>query len=250
MVLSVPPLLEGVELGARRGLEQALAAWQGQAWGAAQRLRAKARPAPDHPRWMGTATQLSVAIGGSVVMGSADDEPVIIPLATTATPTTKSSPAGPLVRLEGPPSKTGRYALLSVIIGSSEGIWPAAITVGDRGGKDAHSMRASGGRPVALHVVASSKSRISFQLVDAATKAVLSASQSAEELALEVESGAGPKPWAEFLEGCLWGLPAATPAQEDVKDCVANGPHTRELAKLWDIASLGAYQRVCFLSAS
>ncbi|KAL1518531.1 hypothetical protein AB1Y20_002820 [Prymnesium parvum] len=135
MVLSVPPLLEGLELGARRSLEQALAAWQGQAWSAAQRLRTKTQPAPVHPRWMGTMTQLSVAIGGSVVMGGEDDEPAIIPayLATAATPTTKSSPAGPLVRLEGPPGKTGRYALLSVVIGSSEGVWPAAITVGDRG---------------------------------------------------------------------------------------------------------------------
>ncbi|KAL1525762.1 hypothetical protein AB1Y20_020605 [Prymnesium parvum] len=71
---------------------------------------------------MGTSTQLSVVIGGSVVLGGGDEEPAIVPLATDATPTVKSSP-----------NKTGRYTSLSVLLGSSEGVWPAAVSV-DGGG--------------------------------------------------------------------------------------------------------------------
>jgi len=57
-----------------------LATWQAEMWSAAQRLRTKLQTAPIRPRWMGTSTQLSVVIGGSVVLGGGDEEPAIIPL--------------------------------------------------------------------------------------------------------------------------------------------------------------------------
>mmetsp|Transcript_5802 Transcript_5802/g.8852 ORF Transcript_5802/g.8852 Transcript_5802/m.8852 type:complete len:213 (+) Transcript_5802:101-739(+) len=135
-------------------------------WSAAQRLRKRSQTVPNRPRWLGTSTQLSVVIGGSIILGGADEEPAIVPLATDATPTVKGSPSGPLIRLEGPPNKSGRYVSLSVVIGSSEGIWPAALAVGNKGGRNAGGLRASGGRPVMLQAIASSPASVAFQLVD------------------------------------------------------------------------------------
>ncbi|KAL1503778.1 hypothetical protein AB1Y20_012246 [Prymnesium parvum] len=126
MVLSVPPPL--VELGssaAERAREE-LAIWQGELWWcAAQWLRAAVEPAPIASRWMGTVAQLESVIGGSVVLGGGDADPAIVPLSTDTTPAVKGSPSGPLIRLEGHPGQSGRYVAFQVVIGSSEGVWPA-----------------------------------------------------------------------------------------------------------------------------
>ncbi|KAL1503139.1 hypothetical protein AB1Y20_011201 [Prymnesium parvum] len=131
MVLSVPPLL--VELGqdSRTMTRQALAAWQVELWCVAQRLREQGEPAAD-ARWMGTVEQLSSVIGGSVVVGGDGEAPDVVPLSSVDTPTVKGVPTDPLVRLEGAPSLSGRYAPLSVVIGTSLGIWPAVISVAKR----------------------------------------------------------------------------------------------------------------------
>jgi len=170
MVLSVPPLLEELGRHVTDDVTHALARWQGVLWSAAQRLREKpGRPNGAQRRWMGTSTQLSSVIAGSVVLGGDDTTPDVVPLPTDTTPTVKESPHGPLVRLEGAPGLSGRYVSLSKIINSSVGIWPAAITVGDGGGRSAGGLRAEDGRPVELQAIARSQSRLAFRLVDATT---------------------------------------------------------------------------------
>ncbi|KAL1495287.1 hypothetical protein AB1Y20_017147 [Prymnesium parvum] len=89
VLLVAAPLLEGLERDARKSVERTLAAWQVDMWSAAQRLRKKTQTTPSRPQWLGTSTQLSVAIGGSIILGGAEEEPAIVPLATDATPTVK-----------------------------------------------------------------------------------------------------------------------------------------------------------------
>ncbi|KAL1515461.1 hypothetical protein AB1Y20_002085 [Prymnesium parvum] len=160
MVLSVPPLLEGMGQEVRTNVQQALAAWQGELWDAAQRLREDAESPPD-ARWMGTVAQLSSVIGGSVLVGGEGEAPVVVPLPSAAVPTVKEHSDDPLVRLEGAPGQSGRYAALSIVIGTSIGIWPAAVSVGDNGAKDAQALRGADDRPLALQVIARSTSRAS-----------------------------------------------------------------------------------------
>ncbi|KAL1518612.1 hypothetical protein AB1Y20_002900 [Prymnesium parvum] len=45
-------------------------------------------------------------------------------------------------------------------------------------------------------------------------------------------------PWATFLEGCLWGLPTPATALPDCARMVANGPHMRAMAALWELEPL------------
>jgi len=110
----------------------------------------------------------------SSVIGGEGEEPDVVPLSSEDTPTVKGASADPLVRLEGAPWQSGRYVLLSVVIGTSVGIWPAAISVGDDGGRDAHALRDKDARPVELQVTALSASRIRFRLVDTETRKVIS----------------------------------------------------------------------------
>ncbi|KAL1527060.1 hypothetical protein AB1Y20_015744 [Prymnesium parvum] len=138
MVLSVPPLLEELGTNVTKDVTHALAVWQRALWGAAQRLRERpGQPDGVQRRWMGTTEQLSSVIAGSVVLGGDDTAPDVVPLSTATTPAVKGSPHGPLVRLEGAPGLSGRYASLPKIIGSSVGVWPAAITAGSNGGRNA-----------------------------------------------------------------------------------------------------------------
>ncbi|KAL1515253.1 hypothetical protein AB1Y20_001887 [Prymnesium parvum] len=174
MVLAVPPPLEGLGPRVAASARSALAAWQSELWDAVQGLRAKPELPPAHPRWMGTVAQLSQVIGGSVVLGGDDEAPDVVPLSTAATPTVKASPAGPLVRLEGPPGQSGRYASLSVLMDSSVGIWPAVISVGDGGGVNAKQLRGKDDRLVEAQVVTHHGSRLAFRLVDTATREVIS----------------------------------------------------------------------------
>mmetsp|Transcript_22284 Transcript_22284/g.53442 ORF Transcript_22284/g.53442 Transcript_22284/m.53442 type:complete len:600 (-) Transcript_22284:3659-5458(-) len=247
MVLSVPPLLEELGLEVKATARQALAAWQSELWDAAQRLREQEEPEVDL-RWMGTVAQLSSVIGGSVVLGGDGVAPDVVPLSSDAMPTVKGPPEDPLVRLEGPPGLSGRYAQLSVVIGTSVGIWPAVISVGDDGGEDARRLRGTGGRPVVLQVVARSSSRLGFRLVDTETGSVVSVSDSVEEVAKHVEVGPQPVPWAEFLEGRLWGLPASMPAPGDSTTMVTNGPHMRAMASLWGLNKQLLGERVPLLA--
>ncbi|KAL1515487.1 hypothetical protein AB1Y20_002111 [Prymnesium parvum] len=232
MVLLVPPLLE--ELGAedKATSRQALAAWQRLLWDAAQRLRSSDE---FEPRWQGTLEQLSSVVAGSVVLGGGDDAPDVVPLPSEAMPTVKGSSTDPLVRLEGPSGMPGRYAQLSVVISSSVGIWPAVVAVADAGGTNSRRLRGQGGRPVRLQVVSRSASRLGFRLVEAETGVVVITSDNVEEVAAHVEDGPRPVPWAAFLEGCLWGLPASVPAPRDSTTVTANGPHMRAMAALWGL---------------
>ncbi|KAL1518613.1 hypothetical protein AB1Y20_002901 [Prymnesium parvum] len=168
MVLSVPPLLEEMGQASKTEARQALAAWQAELWYAATTATTDAR-------WMGTVEQLSSVIGGSVVVGGEGEEVVVggegeepadvVPLSSVGVST------DPLMRLEGAPGQSGRYVLLSVVIGTSLGIWPAVISVGDAGGRDARALRDKDERQIELQVVAQSVSRIRFRLVDVETKA-------------------------------------------------------------------------------
>jgi len=140
MVLSAPPLLEEMGPDSMAATRRALVAWQAELWHAAQRLRERREPAQD-ARWMGTVEQLASVISGSVVVGGEGEEPDVVPLSSADTPTVKGISADPLVRLEGAPWQSGRYVPLSVVIGTSMGIWPAAVSVGGEGGRDARALR-------------------------------------------------------------------------------------------------------------
>ncbi|KAL1520222.1 hypothetical protein AB1Y20_023692 [Prymnesium parvum] len=242
MVLSVPPLLAELGRGTVVKVSDELTVWQGEMWNAAQWLRTAVAPAPTTPRWMGTLEQLESVIGGSVVLGGKDNAPVVVPLSTGTTPAVKESPSGPLVRLESHPGQSGRYVSLQVIIGTSEGIWPAVISVDGRGGREAGGLRTLEGQRVELQVVPRANSRVGFRLVDAATRAVISMADSAEDLARELSEGAEPMPWAAFLERCLWGRPAISPPPTDASKMVDNGAHMRAVASLWGMEPLGREQ--------
>mmetsp|Transcript_18795 Transcript_18795/g.28308 ORF Transcript_18795/g.28308 Transcript_18795/m.28308 type:complete len:161 (-) Transcript_18795:76-558(-) len=140
MVLSAPPLLEEMGPDSKAATRRSLVAWQAQLWHAAQRLREQGEPAQD-ARWMGTVEQLASVISGSVVVGGEGEEPDVVPLSSADTPTVKGISSDPLVRLEGAPWQSGRYVPLSVVIGTSMGIWPAAVSVGGEGGRDARALR-------------------------------------------------------------------------------------------------------------
>ncbi|KAL1522724.1 hypothetical protein AB1Y20_017699 [Prymnesium parvum] len=107
MVLSVPPLLGRQSARLPRGKARHVAGGPAVASAVAAGARG---PTAIAGGWAPPRTQLSVVIGGSIVLGGDEEEPAVVPLATAATLTVKASPAGPLVRLEGSPSvaETGR----------------------------------------------------------------------------------------------------------------------------------------------
>ncbi|KAL1530092.1 hypothetical protein AB1Y20_001014 [Prymnesium parvum] len=186
MVLLVPPLLEELGADAKRVSRQALAAWQRELWNAAQRLREREEPEVDF-RWMGTLEQLSSVLAGSVVIGGGEDAPDVVPIASDTMPAVKGSPEDPLVRLESTPGLSGRYAQLSVVIGSSVAIWPAVISVDGTGGQNAHCLRSKGGRSVLLQVVVGSHASLGFRLVDPVTKSVVATSENVNDIAQHAE---------------------------------------------------------------
>jgi len=162
MVLLVPPLLEELGADVRQTSRQALAAWQRELWSAVRQLREREEPEVDS-RWMGTLAQLSSVLEGSVVLGHRDEAPDVVPIASAAMPTIKGVSEDPLVRLENAPAGfPGRYAPLSVVIGSSVEIWPAVVSVDGDGGMNAqHRLRGQGGNKVLLYKWSRGLARVS-----------------------------------------------------------------------------------------
>ncbi|KAL1530564.1 hypothetical protein AB1Y20_001465 [Prymnesium parvum] len=175
MVLLVPPLLEELGADVRQTSRQALAAWQRELWSAVRQLREREEPEVDF-RWMGTLVQLSSVLEGSVVIGHKDEAPDVVPIASAAMPTIKGVSEDPLVRLENAPGLPGRYAPLSVVVGSSVEIWPAVVSVDGDGGVNAHRLRGQGGKQVLLQVVAGPRSGLGFRLVEPVTHSVVATS--------------------------------------------------------------------------